>query len=110
MANTLKKVKENSPAPATAAPASAPGNDGVVLEFMRRMEAATDIQLRPVFPEEMQDPDSAKVLKTAFFLGARLAVAEMGAMSIKPVIEAAQRLAGQLISERKQAANITIPG
>lgn len=101
MANTLKNKKLLKP----VAPNEqvAPNGDEITLEFTRRIESGAVDGLRQKFPDEMADPDSARTLKRAWFMGVYWHSFQM-VNNATPAMMAATRLQGQLEVESQSGA------
>lgn len=110
MANSLAKRIGRPPKNPQPQPVSAlPDLDAQILDTMRKLDGDAGGQLAPIFPDELADPESAKTLKAAFYLGVRFGASQLPVMSPNLAAAAAARLVGQFIADRSQGEGAAPP-
>jgi hypothetical protein len=106
MANTLKKkstLTQAAPIAGASNTPNAPVQQAVDSGINQMLADGFTNQIGPVFPDELQDPDAARSLRIAFYLGVRYGATRIAESTSKPIINATAVQCSVFIQEKKAA-------
>lgn len=104
MANTLKKkstLTQAAPIAGASNTPNAPVQQAVDSGINQMLADGFTNQIGPVFPDELQDPDAARSLRIAFYLGVRYGATRISESTSKPIINATAVQCAVFIQEKK---------